>query len=164
MAASDPDDLKSDFSNWGDDISISAPGTDIVSSFPGNEYVQWQGTSMSVALVSGAAALVKANNPSASPDDIEETLKEATVNIDGINEGEDWEGFLGEGRLLIPDALIPGENPADLNQDGSVNATDLLILLSSWGSCGDCADCPADLNDDCAVGAADLIILLGNWG
>ncbi|MEE8156448.1 MAG: S8 family serine peptidase [Phycisphaerales bacterium] len=162
VASTDINDFKAVFSNFGDDVSISAPGTDIVSSFPGHEYVQWQGTSMSVALVSGAAALVKANNPSASPEQIEQTLQDAAVNIDDIN--GDYEELLGEGRLFIPDALIPGENPADLNQDGSVNATDLLILLSSWGSCGDCANCPADLNDDCAVGAADLIVLLGNWG
>ncbi len=52
----------------------------------------------------------------------------------------------------------------DLDGDGSVGASDLLILLASWGPCGDCEDCPADLNGDCAVGAADLLILLANWG
>lgn len=164
VASTDIDDRKSVFSNWGEHVSISAPGTDIVSSFPGNEYVQWQGTSMSVSFVSGAAALLKANNPSASPEQIEQNLRSGTVNIDGINEGEDWQGFLGAGRLFIPDALPNDDNSPDLNQDGSVNAVDLLILLSSWGPCGDCADCRADLNDDCAVGSVDLIILLGNWG
>ncbi|MEE9129386.1 MAG: S8 family serine peptidase [Phycisphaerales bacterium] len=159
VASTDIDDLKSEFSNYGDDISISAPGTDIVSSFPGNEYVQWQGTSMSVSFVSGAAALVKAINSSASPDDIEETLGEAADDVDPA-----YDGLLGAGRLNIAAALSTDENSPDLNQDGVVNATDLLILLSSWGSCGDCADCPADLNDDCAVGSTDLIILLANWG
>ncbi|MEE8156173.1 MAG: FG-GAP-like repeat-containing protein, partial [Phycisphaerales bacterium] len=52
----------------------------------------------------------------------------------------------------------------DLDGDGSVGASDLLILLVNWGRCGNCDDCPADLNGDCNVGAADLLILLANWG
>ena len=54
--------------------------------------------------------------------------------------------------------------PGDLDGDGVVGATDLIILLGSWGVCGDCDNCPADLDDDCVVGTGDLIILLGNWG
>ncbi|MCH7848925.1 MAG: PKD domain-containing protein [Planctomycetes bacterium] len=52
----------------------------------------------------------------------------------------------------------------DVNCDGSVGVADLLILLGSWGACGDCKDCPADLDGDCVVGVPDLLILLGNWG
>lgn len=52
----------------------------------------------------------------------------------------------------------------DLNCDGVVGASDLLILLVNWGPCGDCNDCLADLDDDCNVGASDLLILLVNWG
>ncbi len=52
----------------------------------------------------------------------------------------------------------------DLDGDGHVGASDLLILLVSWGPCADCDDCPADLNGDCSVGAADLLLLLVNWG
>ena len=52
----------------------------------------------------------------------------------------------------------------DLDGDFLVGASDLLLLLSNWGPCGDCDDCPADLDADCAVGASDLLILLGNWG
>ena len=53
--------------------------------------------------------------------------------------------------------------PGDIDGDGIVGASDLLILLVSWGPCGDCENCPADLNGDCSVGAADLLILLVNW-
>ncbi len=59
---------------------------------------------------------------------------------------------------------IPDECDADLDGSGSVGVNDLLILLSSWGPCGECDDCPADLNSDCVVGVADLLILLVNWG
>jgi len=56
-------------------------------------------------------------------------------------------------------------NPvADLNCDGVVNVSDLLMLLGQWGTCADPNDCPADLNDDGVVNVSDLLILLGNWG
>lgn len=61
---------------------------------------------------------------------------------------------------------IPDEcgTPGDIDGDGNVSTTDLLILLGSWGACVDCNDCPADLDGDCSVGTSDLLILLGNWG
>ncbi len=53
----------------------------------------------------------------------------------------------------------------DLNSDGRVDATDLLILLGSWGACPrPPAQCPADLNRDGLVGTTDLLALLANWG
>ena len=52
----------------------------------------------------------------------------------------------------------------DLDGDGHVGASDLLILLVNWGPCADCDTCPADLDGDCSVGATDLLLLLVNWG
>lgn len=113
-------------------------------------------------LVSAATALLKANNPFASPDDIEQTLGDAADNLDPMN--PQYAGLLGAGRLNIPAAVPTNDYSPDLNQDSSVNAADLIILLSNWGPWSGCTDCPADLNDDCVVGGTELIILLGNWG
>ncbi len=52
--------------------------------------------------------------------------------------------------------------PADLDGDGAVGITDLLILLSAWGDCA--RPCAADLDGDGAVGITDLLILLASWG
>lgn len=52
----------------------------------------------------------------------------------------------------------------DLDGDGSVGASNLLILLANWGSCDACEACTADLDGNCTVGASDLLILLANWG
>jgi hypothetical protein len=49
--------------------------------------------------------------------------------------------------------------PADLNQDGTVDAADLAILLGGWGSAG-----PGDLDASGDVSGSDLAILLGAWG
>lgn len=63
-------------------------------------------------------------------------------------------------KWIVCDSQIPG----DIDGDGSVNTSDLLILLSNWGPCDDCKDCVADLDENCSVGTSDLLILLSNWG
>ena len=71
------------------------------------------------------------------------------------------------GGILVSSFSVPLSSfsiPVDLDGDGSIGASDLLILLANWGSCNVCEACAADLNGDCTVGAADLIILLANWG
>lgn len=49
---------------------------------------------------------------------------------------------------------------ADLDFTGSVEASDLAILLGAWGT----GDPEADLNGNGTVEAADLSLLLGSWG
>jgi hypothetical protein len=53
--------------------------------------------------------------------------------------------------------------PADLDGDGSIDASDLSQLLVSWGSCVKGA-CAADLDASGDVDAADLSLLLATWG
>jgi len=50
--------------------------------------------------------------------------------------------------------------PADINSDGYVNVTDLLVVIDQWGL----SDSPADLNFDGIVDVSDLLIVVGNWG
>ena len=49
----------------------------------------------------------------------------------------------------------------DLDNSGTVDGTDLGLLLGSWGAC---AGCPADLDDSGTVDGTDLGLLLGSWG
>ncbi len=70
------------------------------------------------------------------------------------------------GWINLDDALHfvgveSASSPADLDGDGDVGASDLAILLGSWGPC---EGCPADFNGDGIVNAADLAQLLGAWG
>lgn len=53
-----------------------------------------------------------------------------------------------------------GASPADLDGDGSVDGSDLAIVLGSWGPC---ADCVADVNRDGTVDGTDLAFVLGGW-
>ncbi len=59
-------------------------------------------------------------------------------------------------------AAVPSPQP-DLNADGTVNLTDLSILLSHFGTTGN-AGLTGDINGDGAVNLTDLSILLTNFG
>ncbi len=48
----------------------------------------------------------------------------------------------------------------DINNDGFVNVTDLLMVIAAWGAVG--AN-PADVNGDGLVNVTDLLIVIANW-
>ncbi len=51
--------------------------------------------------------------------------------------------------------------PWDMNDDGAVGTSDLLALLSAWGTD---PDGPPDFDCSGEVGTSDLLVLLSNWG
>lgn len=58
----------------------------------------------------------------------------------------------------------PTQHP-DIDRNGQVGVSDLLLLLGQWGPCSPATtDCPADLDFDGTVDHCDLDILLANWG
>ncbi len=65
------------------------------------------------------------------------------------------------GEFLVLGTTVICGCAGDLSGDGSVDATDLAMLLGAWGPCG---GVPADLLPDGSIDAGDLAILLGSWG
>lgn len=61
------DDHLATFSNFGPAVDIAAPGVCLTSTFPGGLYAFNSGTSFATPLVAGAAGLIKAKRPNASP-------------------------------------------------------------------------------------------------
>ena len=63
VSATQPDDKKASFSNYGDMSTVSAPGVRIFNAIPGSGYTYMDGTSMSSPIVAGGCALLKSNDP-----------------------------------------------------------------------------------------------------
>lgn len=106
VAATDQNDVKAYFSNYGSTIDVSAPGVDIYSTLAGsdNAYGYLSGTSMACPLVSGLCALMLSYNPDLTPDEVEQCLKSKTDFIDNINTA--YAGKLGTGRINSYNTLL----------------------------------------------------------
>ena len=82
VAALDRNDELAKFSNWGvKSVAIAAPGVDILSTWLGNAYEEKSGTSMATPVVSGVAALVLAEHPRLSVDELKQKLLGSTDPI-----------------------------------------------------------------------------------
>lgn len=133
VAATDIDDIKASFSDYGSNcIDVSAPGKDIFStvrpiddpSYTANGqndsryvgYDKLSGTSMAAPMVSGLAALIKAKYPQANNRQIIDMIRRGIANVDSVNPL--YAGQIGTGRIdivktlsLSPDtALTPPDN------------------------------------------------------
>jgi hypothetical protein len=72
-----------------------------------------------------------------------------------------WQGPDGVKQVIPSSRFFRGgtNNPADLTNDGAVDAQDVAILLANWGQVGS----PYDLTGDGLIGGADLAVILFNW-
>lgn len=77
---------KAYFSDYGNSIKVAAPGVQILSTVPGG-YEAWDGTSMAAPVVSGIAAMLKAEKPDLSLSEMEDVLQSTSTDI--MYEGRD---------------------------------------------------------------------------
>lgn len=75
------DDTLSSFTNRGPLLDVFAPGSNVVSSVPGNAYASYNGTSMAAPHVAGAFAVLKQAYPRASVSELESLLESTGKTI-----------------------------------------------------------------------------------
>lgn len=113
VASTDDSDNLSDFSDFGvRNVDIGAPGTEIISSMPGNNFAYLSGTSMAAPQVTGAIALAKAQYQDESG---LELLVRALGTADVL---PGYETVFGEGGRLNANGLL--DPSAEGNADALV--------------------------------------------
>lgn len=98
VASTTTNDVKSSFSNYGtNSVDISAPGSNIASTVPFNNYAFKSGTSMATPMVAGLLGLMKSLNPAITNSALINCLYTTADNINSQNPSH--VGELGAGRI-----------------------------------------------------------------
>ena len=159
VGATDRDDSRAPFSNYGIGLDVVAPGVDIIG--PGLDgYHLSSGTSASAPHVTGLVALMYSANPGLAVTDVQGLIRAYADDVGAPG----YDEFTAYGRVNARRALAEVTRslacPADMDADGLVGFDDLIGILDQWGT--DAWD--ADLDDDGIVGFDDLVIVLAAWG
>jgi len=106
VGAINTNDERCDFSNYGEDLELMAPGYRIVSSIRSNEYDFFSGTSMACPHVAGVAALIKSWHPSENNVWIRQKIIDTAEDLGPAG----WDEEYGYGLV---DASLGGGGPGN---------------------------------------------------
>jgi thermitase len=119
VSATDNNDRLASFSNYGNWITLAAPGTNILTTANGGGYSYWNGTSFSAPIVAGVAALSLAVNPALSASALVSLLKQTADDIGPPG----FDASFGWGRVnafhAVSAALPVPPTPAPVSGSGS---------------------------------------------
>jgi subtilisin family serine protease len=101
VAATDSEQNKASFSNYGDYIDVAAPGVNIASTYPGNHYAALSGTSMASPHVTALAALIRSVNPLLKNTEVMDIMRQTAVDLGA--KGKD--NYFGYGQIDVVKAL-----------------------------------------------------------
>ena len=121
VSATDSNDNKASFSNYGSTIDIAAPGVSIYSTMPtyhvtlndkgySKNYAYLSGTSMACPYVSGLAALILSRNLLLTNDEVEQIIIQSADDIGAVG----WDQYFGYGRINAFQALDLTPSPTPL--------------------------------------------------
>jgi len=115
------DNLAADFSNFGrNSVDLFAPGVQIFSTAPGNEYLSAQGTSMASPVTAGVAAILLSYYPHLSAADLKNIIMQSSRKFAGL-------------KVVKPGTKDELVDFSDLSISGGVvNAFEAVKLAESW--------------------------------
>jgi hypothetical protein len=102
-------DKKAYLSSYGSWLDVLAPGTDITSTYPGDQYRTYSGTSMAAPYVSGLAALILAKNPAYTFEEVRDLIRSSAKDLGDPG----FDVYYGYGRIDAAAALDATE-PSEL--------------------------------------------------
>lgn len=117
VAGTSRDQQRAGFSNWGDHVSVAAPGTNILVTH-GGSHRAGSGTSLAAPQVAGVAALVLSRNQGLSAGQVRDVIQ--TTAEDLGNPG--WDPFYGFGQVNAYQAVLRAQR-----EGSGVNPTNAVV-------------------------------------
>jgi subtilisin family serine protease len=111
VSATNNNDAKASFSNFGPAVDLSAPGVTIESTYIGATYQTMSGTSMATPHVVGVAALIRSYHPTYTVDEVESAMEVTSKDLGAAGRDD----YFGYGRIraaeavawIAPDTIAP---------------------------------------------------------
>lgn len=126
VGATNNNDQRPSWGDYGDSLDIAAPGVDIWSTRKNNSYGTGDDTSYSAPQVAGVAALLKSYDNAYSNLDIEMIIARSAEKVGGYPYNENrkygaWDDEMGYGRVNAFYAVAPPHAPQNLSIIDTVN-------------------------------------------
>lgn len=160
VGAVDSDDTLAEFSNYGVlSVDLAAPGVNILSTTPGNQYEYLSGTSMATPHVAGAVALLAAANPSLSIAQIKSILLSSSrpANIKAAN------GILDLTTAISLINSTPNQVSITLDKERYATPANFIATLINTGSNDSTVSLSLNIRGlvtDCQLG--EFVVAAGN--
>lgn len=100
VAALDQHNEKASYSNYGAEISVTAPGT-VASTSASGRYANGSGTSFAAPFVAGLAGLILSESPGLSPQQVQQIMEEQADDLGTPG----WDPYHGWGRINLYQSL-----------------------------------------------------------
>ena len=164
VMATDEDGNLASFSNWDyynnggtAEYELAAPGVDIFSTLPGNQYAVWDGTSMAAPMVAAAAAVIRSFYPDRDTyssrfimgqlasatdevvnyrDKIGKVHTYSALDIESALNDLPTPNIIVKNTYLFDDPAIAPENDGDGIIDAGETIDLGLVLRNQWGMAG----------------------------
>ncbi|SEL51133.1 S8 family serine peptidase [Haloferax larsenii] len=134
VSALDPDETLARYSNYGDEIDVAAPGTNVLSCWTtSTEYKEISGTSMATPVVSGVAGLAL-DVYDLSPSDLRNHLKNTAVDV-GLSTAKQGSGRVDAANAVTTD---PGSGGGGGGGGGGGSTTTTIDDSLSSNADSDC--------------------------
>jgi subtilisin family serine protease len=152
IGATDAQDMRADFSNFGPWLGLVAPGVGISTTDIGGGYTDSTGTSPATPVVAGTAALVLSANPELTPQQVGSIL---TLSSDDLGT-PGFDPYYGWGRLNAARAVAQAVELADVpdTQPPAVSVT----APGDGAAVQGIVDMAVDARDDVAVARVEYAI------
>jgi len=155
VAAVDSNKEKASFSQYNNQVEISAPGVLVRSTLPNDEYASWSGTSMATPHVAGVAGLLWMHFPECTNYQIRNVIAATAEDLGNA----DCDTKYGYGLVQAKDAydvLSQGNCGGNIGESSPVGGCEQLYGEPECSSNSDCDDGNACTIDTCRNGKCEV--------